>query len=217
MDPDFTAPAATIEGQVQIAIDQTVRLERQAFNAMLGIGAQATLTDTMASVQILDSQGNDASGNFFILVTGDPLGATNGGTITGQASVSWQLIPNAGAGGTSPQGTQYQVKATLNYMVNGVSKSMTSQSVSITVLPSPKLQVSYTAPYVVMDGKDAQIQATVQNVGAGLAHNLSIQSALPTIVGNIVGPTPASPTFWSITPSTDPPTPRIVAAISRVT
>ena len=71
--------------------------------------------------------------------------------MSGQANVSWQLIPNAAAGGTSPQGTQYQVQARLNYVVSGTAKSASTQVVTITVLPSPKLSVAYTAPFVVMD------------------------------------------------------------------
>lgn len=187
--PDMQPPVATIDGQVQIQIVQKIRLERQAFNASLGIGAQATLDNTTASVQILDMNGNDASKNFFILVTGDPLGATHGGTVVGQTTVAWQLIPNAGAGGTSAQGTQYQVQATLSYTVNGTTKSMTTQAVTITVLPSPQLTVAYTAPYVVMDGKDAKIRVTVQNTGYGTANNLTIQSMQPTIAVSI----PADP------------------------
>src|SRR5262249_52953609 len=84
----------------------------------------------------------------------------------------------------TPQGTQYQVQATLQYVVNGTQKTATTQVVTITVLPSPKLTVSYTAPFVVMDGKDAEIRVTVQNIGAGPAHNLTIQSAQPTILAS---------------------------------
>ena len=195
-DPDCQAPQQElppdefIDGQIQIQIVQKIRLERQAFNAMLGIGAQVPLSNTVASIQIRDSQGNDVSSKFFVLVTSDPLGATHGGTVAGQTSVSWQLIPNAGAGGSSPQGTQYQVQATLTYVVNGTAKNASTQIVTITVLPSPKLTVSYTAPFVVVDGKDAKIRVTVQNIGAGTAHNLSIQSAQPTIAASI----PVDPT-----------------------
>lgn len=152
--PTFMPPTETIGGQIQIAIDQKIRLERQAFNAMLGIGAQATLSNAVASIQIQNIQGNNAAGNFFVLVTSDPLGVTHGGTISGQTGVTWQLIPNAGAGGVSPQGTQYQVMATLTYVVNGTTLTSTTQTVTITVLPAPQLQVSYTAPFVVMDSKE---------------------------------------------------------------
>src|SRR5207253_1504331 len=103
------------DGKILLAIDQKVRLERQAFNAMLAIGARATL----------------------------------------------------------------------NYTVSGLAKNGATQSVTITVLPSPKLTLAYTVPFVVMAGKEAKIRVTVQNVGAGVAHNLSIQSAQPRILASI--------------------------------
>ena len=193
--PELQPPMVTTEGQVQIEIEQKIRLERQAFNAMLGIDALATLNNTTASVQILDMSGNDASKNFFVLVTGDPLGATHGGTVIGSTSVNWQLIPMAGAGGSSPQGTQYQVQATLSYVVNGTAKTVTTQAVTITVLPSPQLTVAYTAPYVVMDSKDAKIRVTVQNTGYGTANNLTIQSMQPTVAVAI----PADPSVPGLT------------------
>ena len=194
LEPLPFEPPGIGDGVIQIQIAQKIRLERQAFNAMLGIGAQVPLNNTVASIQIRDANGNDASSNFFVLVTSDPLGATHGGTVAGQTSVSWQLIPNAGAGGTLPQGTQYQVQATLSYVVNGTAKNASTQTVTITVLPSPKLSVAYTAPFVVVDGKDAKIRVTIQNTGAGTAHDLSIQSAQPTILVAI----PADPTLPKI-------------------
>jgi len=172
-------------GQIVIGIDQTIRLERQAFNAVLGIGARTTLTNTVASIQILDINGNDASANFFVLITSDPLGTTHGGTVAGQTAVAWQLIPNAGAGGTSPQGALYQVRANLSYVVGGVAKSASTQFVTITVLPSPKLTVAYTAPFVVEAGKDIKIRVTLKNIGFGTAHNLSIQSMQPRVVATL--------------------------------
>lgn len=194
-DPVITPPIPTIEGQIQIQIVQKLRLERQAFDATLAINALAPLNNAVASVKIMDSNGNDATNKFFLLVTSDPLGATHGGTVSGQTTVGWQLIPNAGAGGTSAQGTQYQVQATLNFAVNGTAKTATTQVVSITVLPSPKLTVAYAAPYVVMDGKDAKIRVTVQNIGYGPANNLTIQSMQPTVVQSI----PVDPSIPSLT------------------
>ncbi len=176
-------------GQILIAIDQTIRLERQAFNAALGIGAKTTLSNVVASIQILDANGADASSNFFVLVTSDPFGATHGGTVAGQTVVSWQLIPNAGAGGQLPQGAQYRVKANLSYTAGGVARVASTQTVTITVMPSPKLTVAYTAPFVVVPGKDAKIRVTLKNIGYGTAHNLTIQSAQPRVAATL----PANP------------------------
>jgi RHS repeat-associated protein/uncharacterized repeat protein (TIGR01451 family) len=183
--PLAAAPLPAHDGTIVIAIDQKVRLERQAYNAILGIGARTTLSNVVASIQIHDASGADASGKFFILVTGDPLGATHGGTVPGPTSVSWQLIPNAGAGGTSTLGAQYQVRAQLSYAVSGVAKTASTQWSTITVLPAPKLSVAYTLPFIEMNGKDTKVRVTVTNTGYGTARNLSILSMNPRIVSSI--------------------------------
>src|SRR2546425_12988973 len=90
------------QGQIVIAIDQTIRLERQAFNAVLGIAPNAPLNNVRVQLQIRNSQGNDASGKFFVVTT-DPSGATAGGTLSGPSTVNWQIIPSAEAGGTMSQ------------------------------------------------------------------------------------------------------------------
>ncbi len=181
--PEF--PVFSKDGTILLAIDQTVRLERQAFNATLGIAAQATLTSAVTTLRIRDANGDDAANKFFLLVTSDPLGATRGGTLSGQTGVSWQLVPKADAGGIAAAGARYTVQAMFNYLLEGTPKSLTTSAVTITVLPSPKLTVAYTAPFVIMVGKDAKIRVTVKNLGAGVARNLVIQSAQPRIVASI--------------------------------
>jgi hypothetical protein len=175
-------PLANNDGQIVIQIDQKLRLERQAFNAALTIGAQATLTNTVVSLSIKDSRGVDASAKFFVLVTGDPMNATKGGTVSGTAGISWQLIPNAGAGGTVAAGAQYTLQMNLSYTAGGVAKAASTQAVTITVLPAPQLTVSYTAPFVVMNGKDAKLRVSITNTGYGTARNFSIQSTQPKII-----------------------------------
>jgi len=176
-------------GQMVLNIDQTIKLERQAFNAELAIDAQVPLSNTKATLQILDSSGHDASANFTVIVTGGAP-ATTGGTVPALIPypVSWQIIPSAGAGGTLPQGTVYQVQATLNYVANGKPGVVSTQSLPITVMPGPQLTVAYTAPFVVMNGKNAYIRVSVTNTGYGTAHNLSIASVQPTIMETIPAP-----------------------------
>jgi hypothetical protein len=82
-------------------------------------------------------------------------------------------------------GQQYMVKAVLSYTFNGQLQSSTTQNVAITVAPSPHLTVAYTLPRSIVDGKDAKIRVMVQNIGAGLARNLTIESLQPRIVENI--------------------------------
>ena len=120
--PGYQPPVPSAEGHVQFIIPQTIKLEREAFNAMLGIGALVPLTNVVSTIHVTDLKGNDASANFFVLITSDPLGATHGGTVTGPGSVSWQLIPNASAGGISAQGQQYHVQAVVSYVVKNTCR-----------------------------------------------------------------------------------------------
>src|ERR1019366_8066224 len=83
-------PPGNTDGTILIAIDQKIRLERETFNATLGISARAALSNVRASIQIVDSTGKDASANFFVLVSSDPQGATQGASLPGSAKVSWQ-------------------------------------------------------------------------------------------------------------------------------
>ncbi len=178
-------PSITTGGQIQMAIDQTIKLERQAYNADLKIDVRTTLENTFATVQIREMDGTDATAKFFTVVTSDVLGATHGGNVPSSTVVSWQLIPNGSAGGTSPLGRQYKVQATLQFTVNGVAKTAVTQEVTITVLPAPKLQITYTAPYVVMPEKDIYLRVNIKNVGYGTAHNLTIESEQPRIVSTV--------------------------------
>src|SRR5205823_1309880 len=52
------------QGTMTIVFDQTLRLERQAFNAILGVTPNATLTNAAVRLTILDSVGADASSKF---------------------------------------------------------------------------------------------------------------------------------------------------------
>jgi len=61
-------------------------------------------------------------------------------------------------------------------------------------MPSPKLTVAYTAPFVVVPGKDAKIRVTLKNIGYGTAHNLTIQSAQPRVAATLSSKT----RFWII-------------------
>ncbi len=177
-----TCPPGQLCGTIVVGIDQQQVFERQAFNASLGIAPATALSNVHAAVVIKDPNHNDASGQFTIVVTGDPQGATTGGTVSTANAVSWQLIPKAGAGGSS--GIQYTVMASFAYTLNGTSHSTTSNAVTITVTPDPMMTVQYSVPFVMVANKNANIGVTVQNGGGGAAHNYSVSSAQPVILSN---------------------------------
>ena len=173
------------QGTMTILFDQTLRLERQAFNATLGVLPNATITNASVYLTILDANGANAAANFYVVNTGDTNGLMRGGaTLAGSALVQWQLIPNAGAGGTTPSGRAYYVQASMAFTFNGKATVSTSQVVPIIVRPSPHLKITYSLPRVIMEGKPAKMRIKIDNIGYGNANGVTISSAQPSIVSN---------------------------------
>ncbi|MEI9476509.1 MAG: Ig-like domain-containing protein [Deltaproteobacteria bacterium] len=174
-------------GEVKIQIDQKISFEREAFNAKLSLKPNVpSLSNVFLKLDIKDGNGNDASWLFFVVVT-QKTGITSleEGSISGLADINWQIIPSSDAGGTQPEGLNYEVSATIDYGYDGNSFNYTTKSETITVKPMPKLVVDYYLPYVVMAGEPLKIKVKVTNQGAGPAHNLIISSAQPKIVENV--------------------------------
>ncbi|WP_318557046.1 Ig-like domain-containing protein [Geobacter anodireducens] len=181
-----TIPTFNEHGTVKMQIDQKVSLEREAFNAKLNIKPSVTpLNNFKVQVSIKDENGDDASGKFFVVVTQKTgIASVDGSTVSGPVDITWQLIPNSDAGGTSASGKNYSIAASIDYNYSNGTYSYTTQSETITVRPMPKLTIDYKLPYVTMAGKPVKIKAIVTNNGYGPAHNLVIKSAQPKIIEN---------------------------------
>ncbi|WP_218043354.1 Ig-like domain-containing protein [Oryzomonas rubra] len=182
-----TVPTFNDHGSVKLQIDQKLSLEREAFNSTLSITPSVTPLDNFsANISIKDANGNDASELFQVLIlqnSGIASGA--GSSVSGPVGITWQLIPKSSAGGTTADGQTYSISATLNYNFSGGSYSYTTQPVTVTVKPMPKLAIDYKLPYITMAGKPVKIKVIVTNNGYGPAHNLVISSAQPKIVENL--------------------------------
>jgi flagellar hook assembly protein FlgD/uncharacterized membrane protein len=182
----LTIPTFNEHGTVKIQIDQKVSLEREAFDAQLNLNPTVVSLDNVnLSLNIEDTDGNDASDMFFVVVTKESGIGAGGGTLSGPGEISWQIIPSSGAGGDQAEGLNYKVSAKMNYSYSGESYSYTTPAETITVKPMPKLVVDYYLPYIVMKGKPVNLNVVVTNNGSGPAHSLSISSAQPRIVENI--------------------------------
>ena len=177
----YVLPGAS-GGIVKVGIDQQLVFERQAFNATLGVAPVTALSNVHTALVVRDSSNQDASSKFTIVLTGDPNGATSGGTLSSANLVTWQLIPKAGAGGSN--GSQYTVSATFSWTLNGQNFSTGTNAVTIGVTPNPMLQVTYSVPFVIVPNKDAKIGVSVTNTGGGPARNFSVSSAQPRILDN---------------------------------
>ena len=182
-----TIPTFNDHGTVKIQIDQKVTLEREAFNAKLGIKPSVTpLEGFRAKIDVRDESGGDASASFFVVVTQKSgIASLDGSSVSGPVEIVWQLIPNSSAGGTSAGGKNYSVSATIDYSFSGGAHTFTTQPETITVKPMPKLTIDYRLPYITMAGKPVKIKAIVKNNGYGPAHNLVLSSAQPKILENL--------------------------------
>ncbi len=207
-------PAAdSICALVKIEIEQTLTLERQAFDARMVItNHQDTLELQNVKVDVLftDDQGDsvlassdpdNTAATFFIRV--DSL--TNISDVSGtgtvppnaQAEVHWLIIPAPGAGGDVASGKRYDVGAALTYTKNGVAKEVVVAPDLIFVKPLPLLNLDYFLTQdVVADNpftpsieppEPFTLGVRVANNGGGVAQNLSIDTAQPRIIENEQG------------------------------
>ena len=198
---------------VKIEIQQTLTLERQAFDARMAITNHLDtipLEDVTINVNFTDDQGNS------VLATNDPnvtnatffiredsmtgVNAVDGtGTIApgAEAEIHWLIIPTQGAGGNIPSGKRYDVGATLTFTQNGEPQEIIVAPDLIFVRPLPDLTLDYflTSDVVADDAFTPEIEPAepftlgvrVKNTGGGPANNLKIDTAQPEIIENEQG------------------------------
>ena len=205
--------ADSICALVKIEIEQTLTLERQAFDARMVITNHldtVELTDVKVDVLFTDEQGNsvlassdpnNTAATFFIRI--DSLtnisDVSGSGTVApnAEAEVHWLIIPAPGAGGNVATGKRYDVGAVLSFKQNGKAQEIAVAPDLIFVKPLPLLNLDYFLTRdVVADNPFTDpieppepfvLGVRVANNGGGVAHNLSIDTAQPKIVENKQG------------------------------
>lgn len=199
--------------EVQMVIEQTLTLERQAFDAHMRIrngirtfsldqvGIDVTIADVDGNPVQVTTDSHNTNALFYIRVdTMDNISNISGtGVVAPESTVDihWLIIPSASAGGGTPSGVRYQVGANLRYSVNSDTQTVAVAPDTITVKPMPKLVLDYFLPYDVYgdDPFTPQLEAPVpfslgvrvKNAGHGDAHALKIESGQPKIVENTKG------------------------------
>jgi PKD repeat protein/flagellar hook assembly protein FlgD len=181
---------ACIRTIVKFELEQELTLEREAFEATLGLGnsTSGSATEVVAGLRVIDELGKDATDNFNIL---DPtlsnIDSIAGGTIAPEteATVIWRLGPKAGAGGTS--GKRYFVSANVSYDIGGSHYDVPSESRRITVKPEPHLVIDYYLPSLVVNSIPFRMGFTIENTGPGFARGVTLESGQPVIVENVSG------------------------------
>ncbi|MEL7663859.1 MAG: CARDB domain-containing protein [Methanosarcina mazei] len=184
----------TIHERVKFNIPQDATLERDAFAASLELTNKLTdqnIENVRVNLEIKDENGNDASSLFFVNLTSlNSINSIDGSGVISPSAIAdanWLLVPEYNAGGTSASGKDYTVQAFINYTVNGVSFSTNSTEESITVMPQPLLNLTYTIPGEVKADTPFNLTLNVTNVGYGIAKSLKLDSAQPVIYENKAG------------------------------
>ena len=181
-----------------IQLEQTVTLERQAFEARLILDNETefALESVRLDFQIVDANGVAAGERFVALgPVLNTLTAVDGtGTLAAgvSGSATFTLIPGDSAAPTGP--TIYKVKGTLSYSVGGQTLSFPLFPAQITVFPNPSLELNYFIETQVFgdDPFTPELEPSVpfslglwaKNAGGGTAGNVRIESGEPQIVEN---------------------------------
>ncbi len=204
---------AGVCAMVKIEIQQRLTLERVGFLATLKITnneVDASITDFSASLTFHkksteENQENvDASSLFFVQQPElEGIEGIDGTGVIGPgetATIRWFIIPKIDAGGTTPDGVEYEIGAELGGKLYGEEippEMLLVLPDTITVFPEAQLEITYFQPRDV-DGDnpftpevEAPIPFTlgvlVKNVGYGTARDVVIESEQPRIVDNEKG------------------------------
>ena len=204
--------ADSVCATVKIEIQQTLTLERQAFDATMkihngfaelpleGVSIDVNFTDEQERGVTATANPNNTNALFFIRVDSlSNIDAATNGTIAGGASaeIHWLIIPALGASGTNAAGRNYNVGATLRYRLHGEDQVVDVTPDFIQVKPMPKLTLDYFLPEQVY-GDDPFTEAVeapipyslglrILNSGYGPASSVKMESAQPRIVQNELG------------------------------
>ena len=198
---------------VQIEIVQELAFERQAFEAKMKITNSLdtlSLDNVNITVNFEDENGNtieatsdsnNTTASFYI--RSDSMSGINNidgfGTIAAAstAEIRWLIIPSATAAQDKPDGKLYFVGANLSYTYGGKEQTIVVTPDTITVKPQPLLTLDYFMTQEVF-GDDAftpvieppvpyTLGVRITNNGAGIARDVTIDSAQPRIIENELG------------------------------
>ena len=200
----------TLCARVVIRIEQELTLEREGFEARLGItnGLPSSLDNLQVTLAFTDADGGpvtvssdavpNASGRFYYRIqTGySPVTSVASG---GSAKMAYLIVPSIGAAGESAQGTLYYIGATVKYTVAGIEQTEVIAPDFVYVRPMPQLQLQYFLPGNVFGDDpltpEVKEPSTVFPLGARIinhsafapAKKVKIDSGQPEIVDNQQG------------------------------
>ncbi len=187
--------------EVRLHLEQRAVISRTAFKARLQLSNNKTSDLQQLKMTLVISDSNKAPAEAKFGITGPILGGVSAVDGTGVLEVDktgvieWTIVPTADAAVDGP--TLYSVGGQLSYVTNGVIVTVPFYPAPITVFPEANLKVKYFWQQSVSsdDAFTPQIEPSVpfvlgllvDNTGLGIAKNLSITSAQPTITKNDKG------------------------------
>ena len=183
----------TIHEVIELSISQNVTMERDAFWAGLGIFNKMpdkSIENVMVTLNVKDDTGT-ANDKFFIKSPNlKGISDVDGSGIispSGLATSQWLIIPKAGAGGSNPEGTKYNISANITYSVDGINFETVTHEIEIVVKPQPEMVLDYFIPSDVFANKPFKLAVKVTNDGYGEARDFAIETAQPVIYYNPSG------------------------------
>lgn len=204
--------AGSVCARVEIEIEQEMTLEREGFEARLGVtnGLPTAMDNLRVTLNFTDAAGQPvavttdpaATGQekfFYRVQTGYTMpGSVAAGTA---AKVAFLIVPTIQATGEEPAGTLYYVGATVKYAVAGEEQVAEIAPDYILVKPMPALELQYFLPGDVY-GDDPMTEEVVEPIvpfplgvrvinrsTLATARGVAIQSSQPQILpdGNKLG------------------------------
>ena len=192
--------------RVELEIEQELTLEREGFEARLGItnGLPETMEDLRVTLSFTDAAGqpvaattgtqDDPRYKFFHCVQN---GYTEPGNVPAGESrkLVYLIVPTRHSGGDDPAGTLFYVGATVKYTVGGREEIAELAPDHIRVKPLPDLELQYFLPGDV-HGDDPISEPiepiipfplgvrVINHSPLAVTHRTTIQSAQPQIVRN---------------------------------
>lgn len=188
---------------VKLHISQTLTMTREAFDGTLTVnnGSETMDMDNFAVVlDVRDEKGNPANDLFQINTQSlKGVSAVNGTSAIGagkEATAVFRFIPERGAAPKEP--VNYSFGGKIVYLEAGDTITLELDPVTLTVYPSPDLQIDYFMQRNIL-GDDAMtldrvepsvpaaLGVRIDNQGYGMAKNVKLETAQPEIVDNKKG------------------------------
>ncbi len=182
-DPPPAALPNEREGMT-LVLSGDATIERQAFNARLQMDSLTASVIENISVNIIatDSNSNVVSGFAITPTIPTSLGDLNpASTVIGE----WLVVPSD-LGITDPNGAVYNLKATIDYQMDGQSYSTETIPKQITVYPQPFVRLLFSTTQLDDDG-DFQVEVIAQNDGYGAARNLTLDLSNVAVLSDLDG------------------------------